>query len=330
MLRIRHVEVFQALMRTRSVTRAAELLRSSQPTTSRYLGELEREVGFALFERTGMGLVPTPEAEALVLEVNRSFAGLDRIAAVARGIAEFRFDRLRIASISSVALGFLPSALTALRRRYPEVEILLHVGTFDEVVRNVLANQCEIGFVAYQVANTSLRQTPIVKANALCALPAGHHLATRDHVTIADLDGEPLIAILQDLPSGGEVARIFEEHGIARNIMLETQNGAVACAYVKQNLGVAILDPFTISALVDARMVARPFLPDIPFAFSALSRADRPLPRLCEELLVGLTDALRVSEIATSAAEDLGATYRQSFDKAAKQRPATRKAPLKS
>lgn len=291
-MRIRHIEVFQALMRTRSVTRAAELLRSSQPTASRYLGELERDVGFALFERASGRLVPTPEAEALFQEVERSFSGLDKIADVARGIAEFRYERLRIASISSVALGILPPTLTALRRRYPEVEILLHVGTFDEVVRNVLANQCEIGFVAYEVANSYLRQTPIIQANALCALPAGHRLTARDHVSVADLDGEPLIAILQDLPSGGQVARIFEQHGISRNIMLETQNGAVACAYVKENLGVAILDPFTISALVDERMVARPFLPEIPFAFSALTRADRPVPRFFKELLDALADKL--------------------------------------
>lgn len=300
MMRIRHIEVFQALMRTRSVTQAAELLHSSQPTASRYLSELERDVGFALFERASGRLVPTPEAEALFQEVERSFSGLDKIAAVARGIAEFRFERLRIASISSVALGVLPPTLTALRRRYPEVEILLHVGTFEEVVRNVLANQCEIGFVAYEVANSYLRQTPIIQANALCALPAGHRLAARDHVTVADLDGEPLIAILQDLPSGGQVARIFEQNGIARNIMLETQNGAVACAYVKEKLGVAILDPFTISALVDDRMVGRPFWPEIQFSFSALTRADRPVPRLFTELLGALRNRLSEAQLHDS------------------------------
>lgn len=88
-----------------------------------------------------------------------------------------------------------------------------------------------------------------------------------------------MIAILQDLPSGGQVARMLAPHGVARNIMIERQNGAVACAYVKENLGVAILDPFTISAQVDERMVARPFRPDLLFSFSALTRADRPAPR---------------------------------------------------
>jgi len=284
-MRVRHVEVFQALMRTRSVTRAAELLRSSQPTASRYLGEMEREIGFALFQRAGGRLVPTPEGEALFLEVERAFSGLDRIAEVARGIAEFRYDRLRIASISSFALGGLARTLPALRRRYPAIDIALHVGTFDDVVHNVLSHQCEIGFVAYPVANPYLRQTGLVEADALCALPHGHRLAARDHVTVADLDGEPMVGLLPDVPSGRRVAEIFDQHGAARNIVLKTQNAAIACAFVKERMGVAILDPFTVRAHLDERMLARPFLPGIAFAFSAIARADRPLPRICQHLV---------------------------------------------
>ena len=45
-MRLRHIEVFRALMLTHSATRAAELLHTSQPTTSRFLGDLEREIGF--------------------------------------------------------------------------------------------------------------------------------------------------------------------------------------------------------------------------------------------------------------------------------------------
>lgn len=284
-MRIRHVEVFQALMRSRSVTRAAELLRTSQPTASRYLGELERDVGFSLFQRSGGRLVPTPEGEALFLEVERAFSGLDRIAEVARGIADFRFDRLRIASISSFALGGLARTLPALRRRYPEIDIALHVGTFDDVLRSVLSNQCEIGFVAYPVANPYLRQTQLVEADALCALPAGHRLAARDHVTVADLDGEPMVGLLPDVPSGRRVAEIFDHHGAARKIVLKTQNAAIACTFVKERMGVAILDPFTVRAHLDERMLARPFLPGIPFAFSAIAWADRPLPRICQHLI---------------------------------------------
>lgn len=284
-MRLRHVEIFHSLMQTRSVTRTAALLHTSQPTASRYLGEIEREIGFALFQRTGGRLVPTPEAAALWVEVERSFAGLERIAEVARGIAEFRHDRLRIASISSFALGCLARVLPGLRARLRHVEIFVHVGTFEDVVANTLADQCEIGFVAYPVDNPGLTEIPLVRADALCALPAGHRLAALERVGIADLAGEPMIALFHEVPSGRRVAELFDQAGVARTTVLETQNAAIACAFVKAGMGVAILDPFTITSQLDARMLARPFVPGITFAFSAILRADRPLPRICRQLI---------------------------------------------
>lgn len=290
-MRLRHIEVFNALMRTRSATRAAELLRSSQPTTSRYLADLEREIGFKLFDRTGGRLVPTPEANALYAEVERSFSGLEHIRDVARGIAAFRFDRLRIASISSFALGALSKTLPRFRERFAEVELVVHVGTFPEVVSKVLSNQCEIGFVAYPVDNPAIRETPVLSTVAVCAMPAAHPLAARSVVRVEDVNGEPLISFGHDIPSGRRVKAIFATSGVQQHVVLETQNAASACAFVKEGLGLVILDPLTVTAMLDSRMAVRPFRPSILFAFTAITRADRLLPRVCAALLQEITEA---------------------------------------
>jgi DNA-binding transcriptional LysR family regulator len=284
-MRLRHIEIFRALMLTHSVTRAAEQLNTSQPTASRFLAELERELGFALFTRTGGKLYPTPEADALYVEVQRSFSGLDRIAEVARGIAEFRADRLRISSISSFALGHLAKVVPAFGRQFESVEIAVDVGGFDEVVRDVIANQCEIGFVAYPVDHKGLTQLPILRTNALCAMPAGHRLAELDTITFADLAGEAFISLGHDVPSGRRVDRLFAEAGVARRTVLETRNAAIACSFIKEGMGVSILDPLTVTALLDPRMTARPFEPGITFQFSALMRSDRPLARIARKFL---------------------------------------------
>lgn len=290
-MRLRHIEVFHALMITRSATRAAEVLRSSQPTTSRYLADLEREVGFALFDRTGGRLVPTPEAEALFAEVDRSFSGLARIRDVARGIAAFRFDRLRIASISSFALGALAKTLPRFRDRYAEVGLMVHVGTFSEVVANVLSNQCEIGFVAYPVDNPAIRVTPVLDVVAVCAMPSGHRLTALAAITVEDLRGEHLISLGKNVPSGRQVTAMFTACDVPHEVVLETQNAASACAFVKEGLGLAILDPLTVTATLDARMAVRRFRPSIHFPFVAITRADRPLPRVCGALLGVIAEA---------------------------------------
>jgi DNA-binding transcriptional LysR family regulator len=291
-MRLRHIEVFRALMLTHSVTRAAELLHTSQPTASRFLGDLEREIGFKLFNRTGGKLTPTPEAEALYAEVQRSFSGLDRIAEVAAGIAGFRGDTLRISSIPAFSLGVLIDITRRFREPHEGVAITLEVNSFNEVVRNVAANQSEIGFVAYPVDHAGLSQHPITQGQSVCAMPAGHRLAAKRSVTAEDLRDEPFISISRNVPSGQHADRIFAEAGVERRIVLETQTAAVACAFVKTGMGVSILDPFTVAALTDEKMIARPFEPGFLFRFSALTRSDRPVPRVARLFLDEVRDAV--------------------------------------
>ncbi|MBC7209127.1 MAG: LysR family transcriptional regulator, partial [Pseudomonas sp.] len=61
-LTIRHIEVFRAIMAAGSVTGAARLLFTSQPTVSRELARMEQVTGLNLFEREGGRLTPTAQA----------------------------------------------------------------------------------------------------------------------------------------------------------------------------------------------------------------------------------------------------------------------------
>src|SRR5580658_7912125 len=79
MLTHRQVEAFRAVMLTGRVTAAAEMLRITQPAVTRLIRDLQTATHLRLFQRQGSRLLPTGEASALYLEVERSFVGLDRI-----------------------------------------------------------------------------------------------------------------------------------------------------------------------------------------------------------------------------------------------------------
>ena len=80
-MRFTEIETFRALMRSGTTGKAAALLGVTQPAISQSLKRLESQAGLGLFQRSGGRLLPTPEAHALMLEVERVFIGMDAIRA---------------------------------------------------------------------------------------------------------------------------------------------------------------------------------------------------------------------------------------------------------
>lgn len=114
-MKLNEVEAFDAVMRTGSTMRAAELLGISQPAISRALARLATSTRLTLFKTVRGRLIPTPEAELFQTEVRTAFAGIDRLKSKAASIREFGTGTLRIACFPALGLSFVPKAIRLFR-----------------------------------------------------------------------------------------------------------------------------------------------------------------------------------------------------------------------
>ncbi len=121
-MELRQLRYFVAVARHGGFTSAADELWLTQSALSQQVRRLEAELGVALLRRTSRGVEPTPagedllvRAEAILAEVGRAKAELDRHASGARG-------RVRIAATTGDAVT-LPAALAAFHRAHPELQI---------------------------------------------------------------------------------------------------------------------------------------------------------------------------------------------------------------
>src|SRR5689334_17195859 len=152
----RQIEAFRAMMLTGGATDAAKLMGVTQPAVSRMIRDLQLALDLKLFERRGARLVPTGEARGLYAEVERSFLGLDRIAAAAVELRTRRAGILRIASLPALANGFLPHCVGGFLAQRPKLDLMLS-GLVSHIVLDIVASgQSDLGFAQAPIEHTGV------------------------------------------------------------------------------------------------------------------------------------------------------------------------------
>src|ERR1700691_4368168 len=116
---LRQLEYFVTVVDEGSFTRAAELLRVSQPGLSHQIQALERELGGPLLERLPRKVRLTPAGRTALPHARASLAHAQRAARRALGVET---GELHIGTLYSISVGILPRALYTWRRSYPDLQ----------------------------------------------------------------------------------------------------------------------------------------------------------------------------------------------------------------
>lgn len=276
----RHIEIFRALMLSGSVTRAAELLHTSQPTVSRELARLEQVLGFALFDRVRGRLRPTQRALALHEEVERSWHGLDRISATAATLRDFAAGRLELACLPALVHGLLPEAVRRFVARHPQASVSITPLESPLLEAWLTEQRADLGLAEQLQPPPGAAAQTLLEVNEVAVLPEGHPLLARRSLRPRDLAGLPFVSLAAGDPYRLQIDALFAAHGVARQLALQAGSAAGVCALVARGLGVAVVNPLTALDFAGAGLQWRPLLPSVPFRVVLLRpelRAPNPL-----------------------------------------------------
>ncbi|UUP19673.1 HTH-type transcriptional activator CmpR (plasmid) [Nitratireductor thuwali] len=281
-----------------TVTGAGELLRLTQPTVSKLIADLELGTGLTLFERSHGRLLPTTEAQTLLQQIDRVFTAIDDLDRNARQLARGQSGHLRIVAIPALVLDYLPRAVASFMKRRPDITVELNARAASRVVEWIAGRHADLGFASDIAANAGVELQPFQSLAGVCILPLGHPLTEKTAIEPADLAGEHFISLGPDSAFRHHVDRVFEEADIARRIVIETGLSATACAFVKDGMGVSIVDPVTaMDRHQSLDIVVRPFRPRIPFTTYAALPKHGSRPVLVNDFLEHLSGVARLNEV---------------------------------
>lgn len=230
---------------TASFTRAAERCFVTQSALSHQIAALEREIGQRLFVRTSRSVRPTEAGVAFARQARLAVAAADAAAEDAAAADGRVIGTLRMGVIPTVTALDLPAVLRAFHDEHPGVRVELRVGNSDELIRLVSAGELDVALLGLRdgvtpqgVASQALRREPLV-----AVLPAGHPLAARRRLSLADLADETFAEFPHGTSGRAQSDTAFAAADVTRDVAYEADDAALILGLVAAGLAVTLLAP---------------------------------------------------------------------------------------
>jgi DNA-binding transcriptional LysR family regulator len=244
---LRQLQVFEAIFRHESVTRASEELFLSQPTVSAQVKKLAEAIGLPLFEQAGRGVKPTQAAQELYEACRSIFEALAALEVKIAEIKGIKRGRLRLCVVTT-AKYIAPELLGAFSQQHKGIEVSLKVANRDSVIDRMQVNVDDLYMMGQTpTAELGVEAFPFAPNPLVVMAPRNHPLVGKKNIPLSRIAEEPLV--LREPGSGIRDATLhkFAEAGLQPKIrMVLGSNEAIKHAVVG-GLGLSVLSLHTLT-----------------------------------------------------------------------------------
>jgi DNA-binding transcriptional LysR family regulator len=309
-MRLRHIEVFQAVLQAGTLTGAATLLNISQPAATKVLQHAERQLGFPLFTRVRGRLQLTSEAMMLRDKIETISDGVRELQRLASNIKASDCATLRVVSTPTLAYSLVPKAVSHLRTLYPDSAIELFTQHTREMLNSIILRETDIGFTMQELDHPGLHCDKLYEGELMVMAPMGFWPAKEagQPISIEQLAGAPMVGIAVRDSLGRELQARLELLEPAPRISTWVQTYQLARSLVREGHGLALVDPFTAIGDGDGSVMMRRLAEAIPVSLFAIYRIDK----LLDPIQRAFIDQVRgIAQVMLSGVSDKRARQRQ-------------------
>lgn len=282
-MQLQQLVYFLAVARTRHFTRAAELAHVAQPSLSKQIHSLERELGSELFHRARGNVTLTPAGEVLVPFARRILADVETALLQVHELAELRQGRLRLGATPSLCTGPLAEALAYFHARYSGIQLIIDESGSRDLVRQLAEGAIDLAVITspLQRRDPTLDTVPILREQLTVAVPTSMDLDV-DSFRIDDLRDRPLVMFREGYDLRSMTLAACQRAGFQPRFAIEGGEMDAVLSFVEAGLGIAVVPSMVLPSRPKLRGV--PFMPPVPVRTIALAhRTDVHPTRAAEE-----------------------------------------------
>jgi LysR family cys regulon transcriptional activator len=226
-----------------NLSKAAEILHTSQPGISKQIRLLENELGVDIFVRNGKRVVETtPPGRAIIEIAERMLRDAKNLKQVGQEFANEAIGSLTIATTHTQARYALPSAIKHFTARYPKVKLILRQGSPTQISELVTSGVADIAIATEAIELfDELVMLPCYQWNRCIVVPPRHPLLKLDKLTLEAIARYPIITYDFAFTGRSKINQAFDAKRLVPNVVLTAIDADVIKTYVELGLGIGIL-----------------------------------------------------------------------------------------
>ncbi|MFN0218617.1 MAG: CysB family HTH-type transcriptional regulator [Hyphomicrobium sp.] len=246
----------ETVRRNFNLTDAASALNTSQSGVSKHIKDLEDELGVELFVRRGKRLLGLTEpGQELVAIVERILVDTQSIKKLGEQFANTKKGLLTLATTHTQARYALPGVVTAFKREFPEVTLVLHETSPPEIAKMLVEGTADIGVATEALQDfAELATFPYYSWHHGVVVPAGHPLEGMKRLTLEAIAEHPIVTYNQGFTGRGRIDDAFAKARLEPQIVMAALDADVIKAYVDIGLGIGIIASMAFEPRRDAAL----------------------------------------------------------------------------
>ncbi len=264
-MELRHLRYFVAVAEAGSLTVAAQReLHTSQPSLSRQIRDLEREVGAQLLTRRARGIELTPAGRAFLGHARSVLSHIEAATAAVRGVAHAGKPCFSLGFLTGHEWTWMPEALRILRDELPNIDVMISSQYSPRLANGLAQGKIDAAFLRREKGVPELAYRVLVKEPLMVILPSDHRLAALKAIAPRDLVDETFVTVSDTAP----VLRVVIDNYLKRsrtNIRPahEADHLSMGISLIASTGGVGLLPAYAQNFLPSS-VTSRPLKGDAP------------------------------------------------------------------
>ncbi|MBO0881592.1 MAG: LysR family transcriptional regulator [Mycobacterium sp.] len=290
---IQQLIYFLAVARTRSFTRAAEQTHVAQPSLSKQIRALEKELGADLFSRTPGNIALTPPGEALLPVAERIMSDVDNARLEVQELAGLRRGRVRVGATPSVCTSVFADILRRFHDMYPGIELVVHENGSRDLTRDLVRGDLDLALVIASTRRneTALTSIPILRESLVVVEPNIPSAV----VPLLSLENRPMVMFREGYDLRETTLVACQHAGFRPTFAVEGGEMDAVLRFVEAGLGVAIVPSMVLAEHPD--LSAATLDPPLHRTIALAHRSDVALTHAARAFRTTLLDFLRTADL---------------------------------